>query len=200
MWLTGHHPAPEVTTVISFFVITGYHATPEVTTLISHATLPREVEDFHRGGKYPKDVPLPTFFFFSCMGTKALPAANMPTGLIFTCVKIMNVFTCGEEFELYFRLLNKYYTLLLNYYILQLKYYKVLLIYNITHFSWYIQLNTSADIQYYTLGLIYNITHFSWYTILHTSAEMLHTWAEILLTSAEILHTSAKILHTSADI
>ena len=27
-------------------------------------TLSREAEDFHRGGKYPKDVPLPTFLAY----------------------------------------------------------------------------------------------------------------------------------------
>ena len=30
----------------------------------SHPTLPREAEDFPRGGKYPKDVPLPTFLAY----------------------------------------------------------------------------------------------------------------------------------------
>ena len=27
----------------------------------SHPTLPKEVEDFPRGGNYPRDTPLPTF-------------------------------------------------------------------------------------------------------------------------------------------
>ena len=30
----------------------------------SHLTLPREAEDFPRGGKYPKDVPLSTFLAY----------------------------------------------------------------------------------------------------------------------------------------
>ena len=68
---------PEIATLISFFLQqVGHHATPEVTTLISYnfcdlwdtmpceksplsfptQPIPREAEDFPRGGNHPKDV------------------------------------------------------------------------------------------------------------------------------------------------
>ena len=59
---------------------------PEVTTLTSQPTLFREAVDFRRAGKYPKDVPLPTF----------LPYFK-PIELKFISVKIMNLFTCGVK-------------------------------------------------------------------------------------------------------
>ena len=39
--------------------LTGCHATPLVTKYFQ--ALPKEAEDFLRGGKHTKDVPLPTF-------------------------------------------------------------------------------------------------------------------------------------------
>ena len=85
LWLTGHHAIPEVTTLISFFLgLMVCHATPEVTNLTSYnlcdlwdtmpcqrsplsfltQLVPGEAEGFPRGGKYPKDLPLPTFLVY----------------------------------------------------------------------------------------------------------------------------------------
>ena len=55
----------------------GHHGLPT-------QPLPRRAEDFPRGGYYPEDASLATSLINNF-------------GLIFKYVKIMNVFTCGEE-------------------------------------------------------------------------------------------------------
>ena len=57
----------------------------------SHPTLPREAENFHSGGKYPKVCA--SAHILSLLATSLIN--NF--GLIFICVKNMNVFTCDEE-------------------------------------------------------------------------------------------------------
>ena len=42
----------------------GYHATSLVTIIIPHQHLPTEAEDFCRSGKYPKHIPLLTYFAY----------------------------------------------------------------------------------------------------------------------------------------
>ena len=54
----------------------------------SYPTFPKWAEDFPRGGKCLNDVPLWRLLSTSLIKT---------SGLIFIFVKIMNIFTCGEE-------------------------------------------------------------------------------------------------------
>ena len=58
--------------------------------ILSTKLLPREAEDFARGGNYPSHVSVHIVSLLAA-------SLNNNSGLIFICLKIMNLFTCGED-------------------------------------------------------------------------------------------------------
>ena len=62
--------------------LTGRHATPLVTKCFSPNPLPREAEDFPRGGNHSKHVPLPTYLAW-------LQPIYYDLGFVFIHVKLL---------------------------------------------------------------------------------------------------------------
>ena len=66
LWLAGHHVISEVITVISYNLCDLQDITPHQRSPLSFSfqLVPRVAQNFPRGGKYSKDVLLPTFLVY----------------------------------------------------------------------------------------------------------------------------------------